>query len=385
MLALTHHLVVQYAASVASGRFLTSWFEDYCVLGDDIVIWDERVAKAYRAAMLELGVTISASKSLSSPKGVFEFAKRFVVAGEDVTPLPLSAIAASSQNLAVLAELLRTLPQRSLAVVMRFLGFGYRVLGSLQAIVDSNARRSFAAFWALQPGLVRESPDTWSSWFVTKGPGRGYASDPKWFEIIASLSEWVTTQKPKMPAEIPFYFQRAYLAELEGAVGSKDSMFPDQPFGEWREIEVALASLFHGHYSRLFTENRQMCRELDALFDRLPLPIGPHGVDVLMRSLREIVPTSTLLSTGGSQSLGWREASDPNRVSPVSVASFIRLRMRVRPLLGEGTTSVLISEPHRLGDFGVLLNNLRVIEDQRAYDLWGKQNLEFIFGERDGG
>jgi hypothetical protein len=187
-----------------------------------------------------------------------------------------------------------------------------------------------------------------------------------------------------MPPEIPFYFQRAYLAELEGAVGSQDSMFPGQPFGQWREIEVALASLFHGHYSELFTRNRQMVRELDNLFDNLPVPIGPHGVEVLMRSLKEIVPTSTLLSLGDSQSPGWREASDPNKVPFISVSSFIRVRMKVRSLLGEGTTSVLMSEPNRLGDLGVLLHNLRVVEDRRAYDLWGKQNLEFLFGERAG-
>jgi hypothetical protein len=333
MLALTHHLVVQYAAQVACAAGPKQWFKDYCVLGDDIVIWEERTAKAYRAAMLELGVNISPSKSLSSGKGVFEFAKRFVVAGDDATALPLAAIAASSQNLAVFAELLRRLPQRSLAVIMRFLGFGYKVRGALSSIEFSNTRRSFAAFWALQPGVCRESAAAWSSWFVTKGPGRGESSDPRWFEILYELAAYCYKQVPKMPAEVPFFFQRAYMAELEGSVGSQDSLFPGVPWGRIPELEIALASLFHGSYSELFVRNREAVRSIENRAEGLLVPVGPQGVEVLMRFLREVVPASALLSTGTEQSPAWREYHDPDPLREVSVASFIRLRMKTRKFL----------------------------------------------------
>jgi hypothetical protein len=332
MLALTHHLIVQYAASVAY-EGTTRWFKDYSVLGDDIVIWDERVAKAYRAAMLELGVKISPSKSLSSGKGVFEFAKRFVVAGEDLTGLPLAGIAASSQNLSVFAELLKLLPERSLGIVMRFLGFGFRVRGSLSSITFSNARRSFAAFWALQPGLCRESAATWAEWFVTTGPGRTINWNIKWFSLIAEVVDYINSQRPKMPAEVPFFFSSAYMAELMGSVGSEDSLFPGTPFGRINEVEVLLASLFHGYYSELFVRNCRRVRETDNLLDTMSVPIGPHGLESLMKALKSLIPTSDLLSTGKEQSPAWREYQDPEPRKVISVASFIRLRMRARKFL----------------------------------------------------
>jgi len=75
MLALTHHVIVQIAASRVGWSVV---FPYYCVLGDDIVIADPAVAEAYRSLMTTLGVPINMSKSLVSEKGCLEFAKRWV-------------------------------------------------------------------------------------------------------------------------------------------------------------------------------------------------------------------------------------------------------------------------------------------------------------------
>jgi hypothetical protein len=75
MLALTHHVIVQVAASRVGWSVV---FPFYCVLGDDVVIADTKVAEAYRSLMTALGVPINMSKSLVSEKGVLEFAKRWV-------------------------------------------------------------------------------------------------------------------------------------------------------------------------------------------------------------------------------------------------------------------------------------------------------------------
>jgi len=65
-----------------------SWFEDYALLGDDIVIADTAVAKCYYQLMVDyLGVDINLSKSLVSEKGVVEFAKRLCSPLEEFTPL----------------------------------------------------------------------------------------------------------------------------------------------------------------------------------------------------------------------------------------------------------------------------------------------------------
>lgn len=85
LLALTHHFIVQYA-SWRIGR--KGWFDMYALLGDDIVIADEAVAKSYHLVMTEyLGVDINLSKSLVSSSGIMEFAKRLVSPTEEFTPL----------------------------------------------------------------------------------------------------------------------------------------------------------------------------------------------------------------------------------------------------------------------------------------------------------
>jgi len=74
MLALTHHFIVMYCAHKVG---LTR-FDEYAILGDDIVIAHEAVAEVYLQVMTELGVEINSHKSLQSNIGVFEYAKRLV-------------------------------------------------------------------------------------------------------------------------------------------------------------------------------------------------------------------------------------------------------------------------------------------------------------------
>nr|UPW42071.1 MAG: putative RNA dependent RNA polymerase [Xinjiang mito-like virus 69] len=91
MLNLTHHMILQYCATLVHGPLTTlpvgSWWTDYEVLGDDIVIFDPEVASKYLMIMSDLGVDINLSKSLVSNIGVAEYAKRTVCQGLDVSPL----------------------------------------------------------------------------------------------------------------------------------------------------------------------------------------------------------------------------------------------------------------------------------------------------------
>lgn len=66
-------------------------FRSYALLGDDIVISDERVALRYKSFVHRLGVNISESKSLDSSIGALEFAKQFWVnrVSKDLTPVSL--------------------------------------------------------------------------------------------------------------------------------------------------------------------------------------------------------------------------------------------------------------------------------------------------------
>jgi len=69
------------------------WCIEYEILGDDIVIFNKELAEAYLALMRELGVEINLSKSISAAKKpVFEFAKRTVVNGVNVSPIPFKQL-----------------------------------------------------------------------------------------------------------------------------------------------------------------------------------------------------------------------------------------------------------------------------------------------------
>lgn len=74
-LAITHHWIVQYAASLT--RTSQTWNTDYELLGDDLVIFNSEIAEKYLEIMKGLGCEINLTKSIISPnRPVFEFAKR---------------------------------------------------------------------------------------------------------------------------------------------------------------------------------------------------------------------------------------------------------------------------------------------------------------------
>jgi hypothetical protein len=85
MLALTHHLLVQAAAKRVYPT--VKWFENYELLGDDVVIFDKEVAERYLDVMSCTGVDINLSKSVISNIDCFEFAKVTGYKGNNVSPI----------------------------------------------------------------------------------------------------------------------------------------------------------------------------------------------------------------------------------------------------------------------------------------------------------
>nr|UIW13826.1 MAG: RNA-dependent RNA polymerase [Rhizoctonia solani mitovirus 54] len=74
-LAVTHHWILQLSASRALG--FQGWYDNYEILGDDLVMFDKTVADEYLNIMSDLGCEINLNKSIRSPnRPVFEFAKR---------------------------------------------------------------------------------------------------------------------------------------------------------------------------------------------------------------------------------------------------------------------------------------------------------------------
>lgn len=128
MLAMTHHAIVQFAAHRAGWR---SWFPDYAVLGDDVVIANGEVAHQYVAFMKEIGVDIGFHKSIISNNLSLEFAKRFFFRGKEVTPFPLVGAAVGLLGVSFVPEVIRacenlTGSKTSVYRIARYLGVGMR-------------------------------------------------------------------------------------------------------------------------------------------------------------------------------------------------------------------------------------------------------------------
>jgi len=86
--AVAHHYVIYYCCKKTG----VNWKElKYSLLGDDIVIADKRVAELYLEVIRDLGVDVSPSKTHVS-SNTYEFAKRWVHKGDEITPFPLASL-----------------------------------------------------------------------------------------------------------------------------------------------------------------------------------------------------------------------------------------------------------------------------------------------------
>jgi len=142
MLAFTHHAIVQWAALRAGVITCGStWFSDYALLGDDIVIANKLVADEYARLMAALGVEIGLHKSLISVRGLaLEFAKRFFLNGGDASMAPVAEYWAAKGNLPAALQLGHKYGL-TLSQFLTVMGYGYRSKGSLTARLVSLPKR----------------------------------------------------------------------------------------------------------------------------------------------------------------------------------------------------------------------------------------------------
>jgi len=142
--ALTHHLVIWFvAAQVYPGVPFTR----YAILGDDIVIGDERVAERYRELISPLNVPFSLEKSLVSSVGALEFAKRFFVRGVTKGFFPVSSHMLRSLVSSIsLVPVMRAIMSKDLPLSYRLREAGYRVYTRRTAPPRRHWNRHFLVF-----------------------------------------------------------------------------------------------------------------------------------------------------------------------------------------------------------------------------------------------
>jgi len=160
-LALTHHLLVQASAWHSGVVPFGTWFKDYAIVGDDIVIFDALVKDSYLAILAALGMPINTAKSILSPKGIgLEFCKRTIIRGVDVSPVPLKEFVAANLTLpeaiAFAHKYKLTFNQLLLA-----LGYGWKVRAGIDRHIGQlNARvRALLFAFTLPPLIQGEATD----------------------------------------------------------------------------------------------------------------------------------------------------------------------------------------------------------------------------------
>lgn len=148
MLAYTHHFIVQCAAWLSGVTPVGSLFRDYAVLGDDLVIGNKRVRVWYLLIVEAIGVECGLAKSILSPKALaIEFAKRTFYKGVDVSPIPVLEFVMATLTLSEAVSFAKKY-SLSFAQLLKSLGYGYRVLGSLSSHVSQLNSRVRALLFA---------------------------------------------------------------------------------------------------------------------------------------------------------------------------------------------------------------------------------------------
>jgi hypothetical protein len=110
--AVTHHITVE-ACALKVG---ISSFKDYCLIGDDVTIFNSKVAEEYKKFLNTLSTKISESKSLHStgkPSSA-EIAKRIFKDGIELSPIPPDAFESAIKDYLLFPNLVKLALERGI-------------------------------------------------------------------------------------------------------------------------------------------------------------------------------------------------------------------------------------------------------------------------------
>jgi hypothetical protein len=225
--------MVQWAAFMEGHK---GWYDLYAVLGDDIIIANDRVARRYVKICGWFGVEIGLAKSLISEGYTCEFAKKIFRNKEDVSGLPLKFWSAAQTSMSVCSMLLSWYPEGSIANFVRSLGVGFKGATGLDKTWDRIPRRLRVLMVYLTHPLHenRFSFADLAAWLWAHGPNRvwdqlsdGMVASQPWLVIvtegvITKLRDLIKARKRLMVGRMPVrdctvmeLHTRAYRATVE--------------------------------------------------------------------------------------------------------------------------------------------------------------------------
>jgi len=290
-LALIHHAIVNISAWQSGVIPVGSLYPRYAILGDDLVIGDRLVKDRYLVNCRALGVEIGLHKSLLSSRAIaIEFAKHTFYKGVDVSPVPLLEFMVANTGLPNAMQFAHkyalTLPR-----LLKSLGFGYRVLGSLYRHVGLMNARVRLLYMAYQvPILTEASEDSYASFLSI-----GNRKRPVMPEIIQGM--------------ISSFTQRAERSLVEAGksnLGMKIRAARD----------FFMSQLLNRHFIRLLLDSapagpvgfhNPLLPRIGMMFSNPIMQWNLNTVPGLARATRFVVPESTF-DTVREALVSWRHA-----------------------------------------------------------------------------
>lgn len=231
MLALTHHIMVQIAAT----RVNKSAFNLYLVLGDDLVIADSSVAASYLQLCKEWDISINISKSVISRNGSLEFAKRFFYKYQDVSALSFKEMAVAFWDIRGLLQLFTRISSfRDVRVseALSFLGHGYKALSRMTgkySTLSLSMRRALLLFSYPKIKLFSTMTSV-ESWLTSTAFNRQL----KVFDLEESIrylrdlglsvkDSVIQTSLPRTPEEFRIAYHKLYVTLHEAIIDVSDT------------------------------------------------------------------------------------------------------------------------------------------------------------------
>jgi hypothetical protein len=286
MLALTHHFLVQYAAWKMGHRV---WFDRYMVLGDDIVIWDDRVSSAYTGIVSQLGVEISPTKSIISREGGAEFAKRYLVKGVDASPVSLAEVQVASGSLEGLKELAkRHASSVKPGDVATFQGRGYKSKSKMTGSFRHMSRSlMYMLLFLMTPGTSAISVANYFEWFDALSVSK--RANGAVVNYLSPLAEWISD---KLPISIPRLGNMDYVSAILGLSQTfLNSQCEHKGHGGSVDfLNYVLEEIFRDLANDLVLEDAFKLKTAKKQFVKREYPLSPSGVDQVMADLNTFQP-----------------------------------------------------------------------------------------------
>lgn len=289
---LAHHFVVWLAQTRCAKADEQM---GYLILGDDIVIRGADVAMAYKEIMTSIGVEISESKSHVSNDS-FEFAKRWFIDNEEVTPFPMRGLIETKEEYHLLMATLvqakerawhSTLPTDHPELLMSLiLALDITSIGSDHVDYLVNKCRRF-----LQMPITSDSrmevAEKAKTFLLLAGADRNGQSAchnryKSAYEIFIEATDRVCAQ-----------IMMDGISTLQAAAGKTDAMV--RTIGSGAHLRVADVREFHPLYlslARLLSERE---KTVNTLFSRGIHKVGESSYQTKSLDFQPMVPTKSLI------------------------------------------------------------------------------------------